>query len=161
MSTFTRTLGAVGVISSFAFTVALVGAPASAAPAETIPVGTTVDGSFDPAAPTVVIGANGASRGSFCPDKAFTAVATMLNSGPGCNVIGTSNSTKVPYGWYKHRGNGSPCIWGKGFNSKRQPVWPALGCGAGRTTTVSWGNVAASKQIRGLAAVGWAGVQWN
>jgi len=135
--------------------------PANAVPAVAIPADTTIDDSFRPGAPTVLIGDGGTPRGSFCPDKAFTAVATMLTSGPGCNVIGTTNSAKVYYGWFKHRGNGSPCIWGKGFNSNRQPVWPALGCGAGRTTTVSWGNVAASKQIRGLAAVGWAGVQWN
>lgn len=136
-------------------------APAQAAGATLIPKGVIVDPTFDFDQPAVTVGEiDGAARAS-CPDRAFTAVVTMSTSVPGCNVIGTTPSTTVTYGWYKHTGNANPCIWGKGFNSKAQPTWPELSCGTGRTKAVAWGNVAATKQIRGLTSIGWAGVQWS
>lgn len=136
-------------------------AQAQAAEAGPIPAGVVQDGSFQANQPTIVVGENGMTSRSFCPDRAFTAVVTLSTSVPGCNVIGTAASAKVTYKWYKHMGNSNPCIWGKGFDSKAKPAWTELGCGTGRTKAVGWGKVAASKQIRGLTGVGWAGVQWS
>lgn len=33
--------------------------------------------------------------------------------------------------------------------------------GTGRSKSVPWGNAAATKKMKGLTGVGWAGVQWQ
>lgn len=141
----------------------VIGSALPASAAEGAPAGVHVDSSFDSAQPTITVDSDGQPLGrATCPDRAFTAIPTKTTSVNGCNVIGTTNSTRVYYGWYVQRGNvKQACIWGKGFGSNRKPIWAELSCGTGRTKDVAWGNVAAAKQVQGMTAVGWAGVQWS
>lgn len=124
---------------------------------------TIVDPSFDPTA-AVRVDDTGQplSRRNPCHDRAFAAIPKMLTSTPGCSIIGSSKKTKVTYSWYRDKGRVGVCVWGKGFNTRAQTTWTPAGCGTGRRgVVISWGNVAASKQIRGMTASGVAGVQWG
>lgn len=116
-----------------------------------VPAGTYVDESFDPTAPSVVIGESGGLGRSGCPDRNYVALGYVWsNSVNGCNVIGTNSKVKVGYGWATD-GRGSAVINAKGFNSARKTTWYAAGRGTGRTIQINWGNVAASKQIQGIS----------
>lgn len=154
-------LGSIAVVS----TSLVAGAPAVAAPEtkETLPSNVVVDPSFDPSnAVHVDEGGTPIDRGNPCHDRAFAAIPTMLTSVPGCSIIGMTNTTKVTYSWYRDRGKVGVCVWGKGFSTRGKATWTAAGCGTGRRgVVVNWGNVAASKQIRGMTASGAAGVQWG
>lgn len=160
-----RTLLAIAGVTTMTAATLLTGAPASAQPTDqptvTVPAGVHVDSSFDASEEVVTIREGLAARSGDCKDRAFTAVTVMSESLNGCSVIGTTASTKVGYGWFKHQGNANPCIWGKSFNSSHAPTWTALDCGTGRSKSVPWGNVAATKKVKGLTAIGWAGVQWH
>ncbi|SDR08206.1 hypothetical protein SAMN02800687_3644 [Curtobacterium sp. UNCCL20] len=155
------TLGVAAVVSPV-----LVAVPAVAA-VESGPSGPSgaivVDPSFDPAnAVRVDDRGEPIGRANQCHDRAFAAIPTMLTSVPGCSIIGSSKNTKITYSWYRDRGKVGVCVWGKGFNSRAQTTWTAAGCGTGRRgVVINWGNVAASKQIRGMTASGAAGVQWG
>ncbi|KTR02748.1 hypothetical protein [Curtobacterium luteum] len=153
---------ALGTITTASLAIA---APASAQPSGgtkvDVPADVVVDASFDASGEVITVGDGSAVRSGDCKDRAFTAVTVMSQSLNGCSVIGTTAATKVGYGWYKHRGNANPCIWGKSFNSRHAPTWTALDCGTGRSKSVPWGNVAATKKVKGLTAIGWAGVQWH
>lgn len=161
----TRALLALSGAVALSASALLIATPASAQPVPgttvTVPTSVFVDPSFNPSGEVVTVGDGPAVRSGDCKDRAFTAVAVMSESLNGCSVIGTTASTKVGYGWFKHRGNANPCIWGKSFNSRHAPTWTALDCGTGRSKSVPWGNVAATKKVKGLTAVGWAGVQWH
>jgi hypothetical protein len=126
-----------------------------------IPPHVVVDGSFDPDSEVVMVGDGPTTQSGNCKDRAFTVLPVMGQSVNGCNMIGWNAAARAPYKWYKHMGTTNPCIWGKGFNSKHAPTWTAIGCGSGQTKTVPWGNVAGTKKMKGLTAVGWAGVQWQ
>ncbi|PZE34777.1 hypothetical protein [Curtobacterium sp. MCPF17_031] len=126
-----------------------------------VPSNVVIDESFDPTGEVVVAGDGRSARSGDCKDRAFAVVATMTQSLNGCSVIGSKASAQVQYKWYKHQGNSSPCIWGKSFNAKHAPTWTALDCGTGRSKSVPWGNVAATKKMKGLTGIGWAGVQWQ
>lgn len=141
----------------------LIAAPAQAQSATRVevPSNVVIDESFDPTGEVVVAGDGRSARSGNCKDRAFAVVAKMTQSLNGCSVIGSKASTQVQYKWFKHQGNSSPCIWGKSFNSKHAPTWTTLDCGTGRSKSVPWRNVAATKKMKGLTGVGWAGVQWQ
>lgn len=160
-SSLTVVTGAVALASSL-----LAVAPAHAAEVDVNQLaesGIVVDSSFDPTN-AVLVGYNGlpATRGGQCHDRAFAAIPTMMKSVAGCSIIGASKSVKVTYSWYRDKGKVGVCMWSKGFNSRAQTTWTAAGCGTGRKGVVTpWGNVAASKQVKGMTASGLAGVQWG
>ncbi|TCL73392.1 hypothetical protein EDF23_11242 [Curtobacterium sp. PhB128] len=125
--------------------------------------GVVVDPTFD-STNAVRVDENGdpLGRANPCHDRAFAAIPKMLTSVSGCSIIGSSTKTKVTYSWYRDRGRVGVCVWSKGFNARAQTTWTASGCGTGRRgVVINWGNVAASKQIRGMTASGVAGVQWG
>ena len=144
----------------------LAAGPAVAAepdPSSAVPDNVVVDPTFDPANATRVDeDGNSISRKNPCHDRAFAAIPKMLTSVSGCSIIGSSTKTKVTYSWYRDQGRVGVCVWSKGFNARAQTTWTASGCGTGRRgVVINWGNVAASKQIRGMTASGVAGVQWG
>lgn len=141
----------------------LIAAPAQAQSATQVevPSNVVIDDSFDPSGEVVTADEGRSTRSGDCRDRAFAVVAKMTQSLNGCSVIGSRASTQVQYKWYKHRGNSNPCIWGKSFNSRHAPTWTTLNCGTGRSKFVPWGNVAATKKMKGLTGTGWAGVQWQ
>lgn len=160
-----RTFLAVCTTATFAASALFVASPASARTASgsdiSVPANIFVDESFDPTGEVIMIGDSASARSGDCRDRAFSAAPIMSESLNGCSVIGATASTTVGYGWYKHQGTANPCIWGKSFNSSHAPTWTALDCGTGRSKSVPWGNVAATKKVKGLTPIGWAGVQWH
>lgn len=149
-----RRLAVLSAVSLTFATSAILLGPAQAQAAvspSVIPAGTTIDATFDPSRPYVVVGEDDTAPKVACPDRNFVALGGIwATSVLGCNVIGTSNSTKVFYGWATD-GSGAALINAKGFNSSRKATWYAAGQGTGRTIAINWGNVAASKQIQGIS----------
>lgn len=142
----------------------IVSQPASAAtPSEAAVESTVVDSAFNPGdAVRVDDDGNPIGRANPCHDRAFAAIPKMLLSVPGCGIIGASKNTTLTYSWYRDRGRVGVCVWAKGFNSRAQTTWTQAGCGTGRRgVRVHWGNVSATKQIKGMTASGVAGVQWG
>lgn len=159
-----KTLSVASTVTTVAVAAGLlIAAPAQAqttTPVE-LPTNVVVDESFDPTGEVVTADDGRSTRSGNCKDRAFAVVAKMTQSLNGCSVIGSKASTQVQYKWYKHQGNSNPCIWGKSFNSRHAPTWTTLNCGTGRSKFVPWGNVAATKKMKGLTGTGWAGVQWQ
>lgn len=91
-----------------------------------------------------------------CGDSSIMVVHATVGWGNpqkgSCYVLGTKGST-VGYRWETYSAVGNPwaCMQGSGYNSSKKMIWVDVGCGTSGSGTASWGEVAASKTMRGKA----------
>jgi hypothetical protein len=130
---------ATGAVSLLSFAAIAAGAAPASASQKVAPAPTTLD------AKGVCIGWKNAGS---IPGKWST-----LNDG--CAHFG-AKGMKMVYGWKVFKG-GSICVQVKGFNAKGKKTWYKAGCGKSGEITVSWGNVAANKEmkVKGAALLRW------
>lgn len=111
-----------------------------------------------------------ASALASCTSYSFSIPGTgsTYTSVPGCSFIGLNSSVKATYNWDRNfNSSGTPCMSGRGYYQQTQGstnyvmYWRGFGCyRTSGSDTVSWGNVASTKQMRGYVTsvpVGWAG----
>lgn len=70
-------------------------------------------------------------------------------SAQGCAIFG-SKGYKHYYSW-SNQSDVTACVKGKGFTSSGSVTWKSLGCSSTADVAVSWGNVLAYSQTKGLS----------
>ncbi len=80
-------------------------------------------------------------------------------SGTGCAVFGYEGYERQ-YAW-RNNSDVTACLQALGFNSSGAQSWYSLGCTPTSGVNVSWGNVLAYTQVRGLSVSGATGAGYS